>query len=194
MRIRSTVRVGLGVMATAVVGIGVGANALAAKDTSNGADNGIHDKTGSAPSQECTNALGQHEGTFTYEGSLIAWPPNHKYRNATITLLDDDAEPAMDQVTLTVTATHDQIVDGEELKGSGNTPAATDATGGADTGTENDGVASVPVKFRGERSGTRKEGRTYRFDAMGTVDNGTVSCSATFFATVPHDMRDHPLN
>jgi hypothetical protein len=29
---------------------------------------------------------------------------------------------------------------------------------------------------------------------MGTVDNGTVSCSATFFATVPHDMRDHPLN
>ena len=189
MRIRSTVRVGLGVMATAVVGIGVGANALAAKDDSNGADNGIHGSTKSQD-QNCT-ANGQIEGVFTYVGPDQLWPPNHKYRYGYITLTDTDAEPATDDVTLMTRASHDQVLsDGTELNGSGHTAVATDATPAAGVQTGNP-TARQDISMRGERSGRDKTGRTYTFDLTGSkVDSGLTTCDpVSFTATVPHDQR-----
>ncbi len=197
MRIRSTVRVGLGVMATSVVGIGVGANALAAKDNNNGSTSGIHDKRGqvSIPCDEGN----PEKGTYVYDGSLVAWPPNHKMRTATITLTDEDGAPS--GVNLMVTANpHQQLADdGTELNGSGHTPYATDSgagnPAGPAAGATGDPSATVPVQFRGERSGRDKNGRTYTFTANGTIDSGLTICdAATFSAKVPHDMRDHPLD
>src|SRR5215213_9376249 len=98
-------------------------------------------------SQPCVNAVtGQEEGMFTWDGPTYAWPPNHKYRTATITLTDDDDEPLTDGVTLTAVGTHDEMV-GEtgELNGAGHTDPLTDAVGGTGSGT---GSASTIVKFR----------------------------------------------
>src|SRR5690349_9760540 len=68
-------------------------------------------------SAECINSVtGQHEGVFGYDGVTVAWPPNHKARYGVVSLTDDDAEPATDTVTLTVTASHSQILaDGSEM-------------------------------------------------------------------------------
>ena len=180
---------GVGVVATAVVGVGVGASALAAKDDSNGADNGIHGTT-KTQSLPCNNATtGQREGTFTYTGPDQLWPPNHKYRYGTITLTDEDDEALTDNVTLMVTASHDQVVDGEELKGSGHTPFATDAT--AESPATGNPSAGSDSSMRGERSGKEKGGRTYTFNTAGsTVDSGFSTCApVSFTAKVPHDQR-----
>jgi hypothetical protein len=137
---------------------------------------------------ECVNSIsGQHEGVFQYDGVTVAWPPNHKARTALITLTDDDAEPATDTATLTVTATHDQILaDGTEMLGSGHTtpdwmvPAASSGTP----------TAEAQVSFLGERSGQDLSGRTYTFTANGTTDDGFSTCDpVTFTAFVPHDQR-----
>ena len=196
MRIRSTVRVGVGVLATAVVGVGVGASALAAKDDSNGADNGIHGTT-KTQSKDCT-VNGQKEGTFTYTGPDQLWPPNHKYRHGTITLTDVDnpEEELTDEVTLMTRASHDQVLgDGTELNGSGHTPVASDATPAAGVATGTD-TATQAISMRGERSGRDKTGRTYTFDLSGSsVDGsglpgaGKVCAPVSFTATVPHDQR-----
>lgn len=136
---------------------------------------------------DCKDKLGVIQGEFRYDGVTTAWPPNHKYRYATITLTDVDAEPATDEATLVVTPSHDQVrANGFEFVGSGNTSWLTDGTGGTDTGTP---TASVPVSFRGERSGTDQTGRTYSFLAEGTTDNGLATCEpVTFTAEVPHDQ------
>ena len=142
--------------------------------------------------KDCINAAtNQKEGEFKYEGPVVAWPPNHKYRNASITLTDTDGDPLND-VTVTVAGTHDQILtDGSEMNGSGNTDPATDATPGAGAGTE--GSATANFKFRGERSGKEKDGRTYTFTANGTTDGPAAVLSTckpvTFTAVVPHDQR-----
>lgn len=148
-------------------------------------------------SQDCTVTIaGQAtdgEGTFTWAGPTSSWPPNHKTKSASITLTDDDAEPATDEVSLTVVPTHDeQIYEGTTLvgeeNGAGNTNPATDGTGGTKTGT---GSATVPVTWRSERAGTG-DGRVYSFTAIGTLDNGLTECDpVTFIATVPHDQRSH---
>src|SRR5688500_12451581 len=138
--------------------------------------------------KDCNGLLGQKEGTFTYDGVVNAWPPNHKYRTATITLTEDDDADPMDEVTIAVTGSHDQMVDDTtEMNGAGNTDPATDVVPG--TPGMGTGSASTTVRFRGERSGRDKTGRTYTFDVMGTTDDGTQSCSETYTATVPHDQR-----
>lgn len=139
-------------------------------------------------SQDCINATtGQKEGTFTYDGVTGAWPPNHKDRQATIALTDDDVEPATDTATISVTGTHDQIAaNGKEFVGSGNTALLTDVTPGAGEGTP---TAIATFFFRGERSGTEQDGRVYTFTANGTTDNGLSKCEPVYFtAFVPHDQ------
>jgi hypothetical protein len=137
---------------------------------------------------DCINSLtGQNEGTFTYEGVVVAWPPNHKYRNASVTLTDTDGDP-MNMVSVAVAGTHDQVLeDGSEMNGSGNTDPATDTTPGAGTGANE---ATANFQFRGERSGRDKTGRTYTFTTTGSTDNGTSTCDPVEFeAVVPHDQR-----
>lgn len=145
-------------------------------------------------SLECIEqTTGQHEGVFTYDGIVAAWPPNHKERTATITLTDDDGEPSVipgvstNGVSLTVTATHDQILaDMTEMVGSGNTSPDWFVPQVAQMG---DPTASAPIAFLGERSGTEQDGRTYTFTASGTTDSGFSTCEpVTFTAFVPHDL------
>lgn len=153
---------------------------------------GIHD-TRKTQSKDCT-VNGQKEGVFTYNGPDSAWPPNHKMRYGTITLTDVDSpeEEATDGVTLIVGASHDEFSEGQELNGSGNTPYATDASGGTKTGTD---TVTVPISMRGERSG-RGDGRVYTFDTTGSsVDGGLpvgskVCAPVQFTVTVPHDQRN----
>src|SRR4051812_13717517 len=97
---------------------------------------------------DCINATtNQKEGTFTYDGPVVVWPPNHKYRSATITLTDADAETVMDDVRVAAMGTHDQIADdGTEMNGSGNTDPATDVKPGAPG--EGSGSASTKIEFR----------------------------------------------
>jgi hypothetical protein len=136
--------------------------------------------------KDCTNSItGQKEGEITYTGPVEVWPPNHKYVSATITVTDDDAEPATDQATASVVGRHDQMVDDTtEMTGSGNTDPATDVVPGAGSGNP---TASTTIKFRAERSGHGS--RTYTFTVDGTTDNGTSTCNpVTFTAVVPHDQ------
>src|SRR3954452_3949419 len=126
---------------------------------------------------DCINSItGQDEGDITYTGPIEVWPPNHKYVSATITVTDDDAEPATDQATAAVTCRHAQMVDDTtEITGSGNSDPATDVIPGPPgTGTP---TATTSVEFRAERSGHKWtdggdpwRGRTYTFTVMGTTD------------------------
>src|SRR4051794_3339677 len=148
---------------------------------------GTKDVKGTA-SADCINSVtGQKEGTFKYDGVTVAWPPNHKDRQASISLTDEDLEPVTDEASIEVSGTHDQIADnGKEFVGSGNTDLATDVLPGAGTGTP---TATAVFFFRGERSGTDQAGRTYTFTATGTTDNGLSKCNpVTFTAYVPHDQ------
>jgi hypothetical protein len=149
--------------------------------------------------KDCINSItGQDEGDITYTGPVEVWPPNHKYVSATITVTDDDAEPATDQATASVAGRHDQMLDdGAEMTGTGNTDPATDVMPGAPgTGTP---TATTGVQFRAERSGHKWtdggdawRGRTYTFTVMGTTDNGLTTCNPVdFTATVPHDQGNH---
>jgi hypothetical protein len=157
-------------------------------DSSNGADNGIHD-TNKVVFWDCENdteTSTQPSGDFLkYDGPKDIWPPNHKYRNLTISATDADGG----EVMLTVTGSSDETVDGEELNGAGNTdadyigPDMTPVAVASGTGT-----ASTPYQVRGERSG-RGDGRTYSFLTLAEFEDG--SCTHTFTATVPHDQRNH---
>jgi hypothetical protein len=138
---------------------------------------------------DCDDMLSQKAGSYEYDGVVVAWPPNHKYRTATITLTEEPDADMLDDVTVSVAGTHDQMVsDTEEMNGAGNTDPATDVIPGAPgAGT---GSASTTVQFRGERSGRDKTGRTYTFDVIGTTDSGATECApVSFTATVPHDQR-----
>lgn len=149
--------------------------------------------------KDCINSLtGQDEGDITYTGPVEVWPPNHKYVSATITVTDDDAEPATDTATASVAGRHDQMVDDTtEMNGAGNTDPATDVVPGAPgSGTP---TATTGVQFRAERSGRKWtdggdawRGRTYTFTVTGTTDNGVSNCNPVdFTATVPHDQGNH---
>ena len=137
------------------------------------------------------------QGTFTFAGTLEAWPPNHKYETVNVTLTDEDTpvdETATDGVTVSMVGTHDQL----DQVGSGNTDD--DVIGGdLATGT---GSATTQAQFRSERSGIPAEGedpwagRTYTFTVAGTVDGITpasgMACEpVTFTATVAHDQGNH---
>jgi hypothetical protein len=148
--------------------------------------------------KDCINSItGQDEGDITYTGPVEVWPPNHKYVSATITVTDDDAEPATDTATAAVTGTHDQMLDdGSEMTGTGNTDPATDVMPGPPG--SGSPTATTSVQFRAERSGHKWDGgdqwrgRTYTFTVDGTTDDGTASCNPVeFTATVPHDQGNH---
>jgi hypothetical protein len=120
--------------------------------------------------------------SITFGGSPYLWPPNHKYR--TYDIVATSSNP-MDMVTLTSTVGNDEVIDGEELNGSGNTADDVKPNPASDSGT---GSAEVVQQVRGERSG-RGDGRTYTFNEMATFGMGTMPCNAQFTVTVPHDQR-----
>jgi hypothetical protein len=157
----------------------------------NGDTSGIHD-TKKTQSKDCINSVtGQREGTFTYNGPEYVWPPNHKYRNADISLTDDDGD-LNNASTVAVVGSNDETVqdgaDYTEMNGAGNTDPATDSPPSAGEG---DPTATAHQQFRGERSG-RGDGRTYKFTVNGTTDGGTTTCNpVTFTSFVPHDQSDH---
>jgi hypothetical protein len=175
------------VTAVAVVGAG-SASAIVASpslklaggnDSSNGADNGIHDSRGSDV-RHCDSSTGDSR-TVTYTGPISIWPPNHKLRDYSIVAHDDGG-------TMTSLSTVVSSDEPANAPGSGNTPTDTyDTTpAGADEGTdtaENDG------QVRGERSG-QGDGRTYTFTSTATWSDGSM-CTETFTATVPHDQSGH---
>ena len=163
--------------------LGIGALALVVTTLPATADNpvGGHGKNDIA----CGN------GTIAWTPTTV-WPPNHKEVPITWTYTDNDD----DDVTLVITQKlHNQVVDEEELVGSGNTPFATDSLGGANS--DDDGAVDVVGYVRGERSGTEQGGRVYSFEYK--ADNGlTDGCesdpdddSDDIRITVPHDCREN---
>ena len=171
--------------AAAVVGLATTGATAGTKDQ-------LADGTNSKP---CLDKLGNQHGVFTYNGVEVAWPPNHKYRPAAITLTEDADVDSADEVTIATVGAHDQVAAGKELVGSGNTDYTTDVTPGTGSGT---GSATANFLFRGERSGTEQGGRTYTFTATGTVDGVTkngpsvITCEpVTFTASVPHDQGNN---
>jgi hypothetical protein len=134
------------------------------------------DSAKKSQSVDCTG------GTITFNGSDTLWPPNHKFRDYSVVATPDVAQ---DYVTLTSTITNDEVVDGEELNGAGNT--AVDATN--NPGTSNgQGTQTVRQSVRGERSG-RGDGRVYTFTVDAGFGLGAIPCQAKFTVTVPHDQR-----
>lgn len=136
------------------------------------------------------------DGTITWSPDTL-WPPNHKAQKITFTYSDPDAGTK----TLTITANpHNEMLNGEEINGTGNTPAATDSTGGTNTS----GGSSVTVEGAAvsERSGHKNAagGRVYEFDYVasndesGSDDDGCMSSQATtgdgLTVFVPHDCRN----
>ena len=173
--------------ANALIGVNV---AGGGNDSSNGADNGIHD-TKKVQFWDCeADALtdtrpAANSRYVEYGGPKEIWPPNHKMRTVNVTAWGD----ADDAITLAVNATHDQMVAGEEMNGSGNTEVDfVDTTGpGAATGT---GKAVETVQIRGERSGRDKTGRTYTVAFLATYNTAEEECDGEFTALVPHDQRN----
>lgn len=121
-------------------------------------------------------------GTITFTGASTLWPPNHKFRDYSITATPDFP---MDMVSLTSTVSNDEVIDGEELNGTGNT--SVDATNNPGT-SSGQGAQTVLQSIRGERSG-RGDGRVYTFTEDATFGLGALPCQATFSVTVPHDQR-----
>lgn len=131
-------------------------------------------------------------------GTIVAspttlWPPNHKEVDITFLYTDDDSDGTGDVALEITPAAHDEVVDGEELNGTGNTPFATDSMGGASMDT--DGDTLVVGYARAERSG-RGDGRVYEFDYTAKADMGLDGCESDpgtagdgILVLVPHDCR-----
>jgi hypothetical protein len=147
----------------------------------------------SGPAKACD------ETTPTKVGYTLDWdpqqvfPPNHKPVDVTLTYTSPDQEDVELDVTL---ITNNEIVDGEELNGSGNTlvdsggelqPAAKSSTG----------TVSQTVWVRAERSG-QGEGRTYTINytakaglvnpLTGENTGSSNDCSGSVDVFIPHDM------
>jgi len=148
------------------------------------------DKNKGSDSRACGD-----NGTIETSPTFL-WPPNHKDVDITFTYTDDDTDGFSD-VSLEITATpHNEIVDDEEINGTGNTPAATDSVGGA--GMDTDGDVSVVGTARAERSGHKNAdgGRVYEFEYVAESDMGTDGCMSDpgtagdgILVFVPHDCR-----
>src|SRR5688572_29533221 len=136
-------------------------------------------------------------GTLAWAPTRL-WPPNHKAQNITFTYTDSDSGTK----TLAIVANpHNEIVDNEEVNGTGNTPAATDAVGGA-SGPSSESSITVVGSAVSERSGHKNAdgGRVYRFDydADNVEDDGSNDgCSSDpanpedgLVVFVPHDCRN----
>ena len=179
-------------MKARIILAGVSALAVTAVGSTTASARMATDTSSKTYSQDCIDAVtGERQGSFTWEGPTASWPPNHKTKSAVITLTDDDAEPALDDVSLEVVGTHDEatyddngVATGEQ-NGAGNTDPVTDSSGGVGAGTDS---ASVPVSWRSERSG-RGDGRTYTFTTTGATDNTLGTCKPVAFTVeVPHDQ------
>ncbi|HVE47496.1 MAG TPA: hypothetical protein VNA57_12220 [Acidimicrobiales bacterium] len=139
------------------------------------------------------------DGKITWSPAKL-WPPNHKAQTITFTYSDPDAGDK----TLTITANpHNEIVDGEEVNGTGNTPSATDSTGGNGMASGTDSAVAYG-SARSERSGHKNAagGRVYEFDYTATnnedgdaaPEDGCMSSPAVagdgMKVFVPHDCRN----
>jgi hypothetical protein len=140
---------------------------------------------------ETTVACGDN-GTIVASPTVL-WPPNHKEVDITFVYTDDDSDGSGDVSLEIIQNTHDEVVDDEELNGSGNTPFATDSLGGAST--DSDGETTVVGYARSERSGTG-DGRVYEFDYVAQADMGLDGCESDpmtagdgIIVSVPHDCR-----
>jgi len=139
--------------------------------------------TANADSGNSTRSSSCSAGTIALTGSETLWPPNHKFRPYAITATSNLPN---DRVNLTSMVGNSDVVDGEELNGSGNT--LTDVRPNPATGS-GPSPLTVGQEIRGERSGHSKAGRTYTFDIMANFGMGTMPCAAQFTVTVPHDQR-----
>ncbi len=134
-------------------------------------------------------------GVVTFTGPDEMWPPNHKLEDASLTFTPDEDTESYSYMAM---AGHDQVVDGEEMNGSGNTPFETDfafvgedgSTSQAAMGMETDEV-TLPMQIRAERSGQDRDGRTYTLSGMVTFTDGDMmdmACEFEFTVLVPHDQ------
>jgi hypothetical protein len=139
-----------------------------------------------------------NNGEIEYSPTVL-WPPDHKYRDITVTYTDPDG--ATTSLTLTATP-HDEVLgegsEATEMVGSGATPFPTDSLGGA--AMENDSSVTVVVQARGERSG-KGDGRTYEWEYDAESNMGTDGCESDpdtegdgIIVSVPHDCRDNGCN
>ena len=157
-----------------------GAPALTGPNLAGNGNGGNHETRGTQ-----THDCGDGD-TIVYDGPLVAWPPNHKYRDVSITATDASG----DMVMLMTSGRHDEMVsDTEEMNGAGHTDPATDVKPPTAMAFGS-GSATTHHQFRAERSG-RGDGRTYTFTADATFDNGSKMCHAEFTSTVPHDKGHH---
>jgi hypothetical protein len=136
------------------------------------------------------------DGNITWTPAVL-WPPNHKAQEITFVYTDPDAG----QKSLAITTNlHNEVVNGEEINGTGNTPVASDATAGPPA-TGSGSSVTVTGSAVSERSGHKNEsgGRIYEFDYVASNDEDgdtTDGCqsSATvsgdgLLVKVPHDCR-----
>jgi hypothetical protein len=138
----------------------------------------------SADSPSSTQTHDCQFGTITFTGSPALWPPNHKFRPYNVTAVSDLGDA--DNVALESVISHDEVVDGEELNGSGNTAVDAQNNPGMDMG---QGTASVDQAIRSERSG-RGDGRVYTFNVLAEFAHGLEQCMTQFQVVVPHDQRN----
>ena len=135
-----------------------------------------------------------NDGTIAWTPTTV-WPPNHKEVPITWTYTDDSDNDVKLEIFQKL---HNQVVDGDELNGSGNTPFVTDQLGGANS--DSDGSVDVVGYVRGERSGTEQGGRIYSFEYKAEAGPAglTDGCesdpdddSDDITITVPHDCREN---
>lgn len=151
--------------------------AIAAPATA-GSGNSPHNSPGSQ-SDSVTHDCNDQGDTISLDGPTLLWPPNHKLVPITITMTDGGGG----EVMFATTTRHNEIVDGEELAGSGDNTKEDYENIDAASGT---GSASADHQIRAERSG-QGDGRTYTITVDGSA--GGDECSTTFSVVVPHDMR-----
>lgn len=159
---------------------------------------GAADKNTGSDSNPCGDGNSQM-GSISWNPAQL-WPPNHKAQNINVTYTDPDG--GTNTLTLT-TNPHNEIVDGEEVNGTGNTPSATDSTApaGPQSGAN---PLRVTVTAVSERSGHKNPdgGRLYEFDYVasndsdsdGTPDDGCMTVEGLngdgIVVFVPHDCRN----
>lgn len=135
-------------------------------------------------------------GTISWTPTTL-WPPNHKLHDVTFTYSDPDGG---DVTLMIIEEPHSDVAEnGVESRGSGNTPAEDDQSGGF--ASDDDGSVDVVGSARAERAGPNKEGRTYRYEFIATSDSdgdmqqddGCASDASEngddLTVYVPHDCR-----
>ena len=124
----------------------------------------------------------------------VLWPPNHKDVAITFTYTDPDG---VNSLTITPTP-HNEIINDEEINGTGNTPGATDSGGGVAMDPDDTDEPLVVTGYaRAERSGHKNpdNGRVYRFefsctdDSTDSEDSTTTAEDDAIQVFVPHDCR-----